>query len=362
MSTHDFFFSYRKSDANLVRNLANWCRSSGASVWLDEDSIPVTEKSGQPLADGKWREFVENGINGARHILLFTNEKWVNSDACRAEGEWALAQASHHPLRVLRICLGGSGDVDAAFPPLATVPKLSYLDERSFASFLLENCGVRLKPELCSALVADSVRNGVACNGSYLSIKARAFRSKSDGVLKRDPMRCLSVGGIEVLPHQLPLDVRISYSPFFKYVGFEGHLLQQTSHGPRIDEELQAAYRHTAIVFLAKHSDWAWFGTHQVWRNGICHFSLTYCIPPDHQHGEANSWVVERLFSMPWEQELERVSGEIHFTFRRSFPKTPELDALAVFHLEADAVFQSLEVSGRDVLKSLDRALERFHK
>ncbi len=77
------FFSYRSSQVELIRLLADWLKGHSISLWMDEFSINHKEQA-------IFQEKINEGIDKAERVVVFLSNDYLDSGYCLAELERAL--------------------------------------------------------------------------------------------------------------------------------------------------------------------------------------------------------------------------------------------------------------------------------
>lgn len=81
----DVFISYKKSDADRVRPLAQHLRAAGLDVWWDEGIQPSTS----------WRAEIAKQLAAAKCVVAV----WTNDSVDHEQGGWVMEEATHGQAR-----------------------------------------------------------------------------------------------------------------------------------------------------------------------------------------------------------------------------------------------------------------------
>lgn len=103
----DVFVSYAREDSDVVARIAQALRSSGKSVWIDEEGIESADR---------WRKALEEAIDAADAVVVVLSHHWVESGPCRDE----LAHAAEAHKRLVPVVVEDAprADMGAALGPV----------------------------------------------------------------------------------------------------------------------------------------------------------------------------------------------------------------------------------------------------
>ena len=119
----DFFLSYKSEDANVVRAVAEAIMANGYSVWFNEYRIPSHQYKNDPAIQAA----IDTGIDQSRHALVFTNNRFAESDFCRAEIERILNRLESDQLvGVAEIRIPPETNPRLRWPVLSSIPSTIY--------------------------------------------------------------------------------------------------------------------------------------------------------------------------------------------------------------------------------------------
>lgn len=95
----DIFISYKLETANVVREIAQRLTAAGLTVWFAEYEISLDAFSDERVLNAR----IEEGIAQSQTAVVFSNDRWAESDWCRKEMEWI--QKNLRPNQVVEICI-----------------------------------------------------------------------------------------------------------------------------------------------------------------------------------------------------------------------------------------------------------------
>jgi len=82
---NSLFISYRTSDVQFVRFIAEQLMAGGVPVWFDEYEILTDKKEGVISKEGEFERIIKYAVECSTRAICFTNQKYANSKYCKDE-------------------------------------------------------------------------------------------------------------------------------------------------------------------------------------------------------------------------------------------------------------------------------------
>ena len=107
----DVFVSYKSENANVVRPIAEALLAEGVSVWFAEYEILLQNYD-------QFQPAIDSAIARSDFFLLFSNDKWADSEYCQLELEQFLAR-DPTASRIIEICVPREQRTHERYPALS---------------------------------------------------------------------------------------------------------------------------------------------------------------------------------------------------------------------------------------------------
>jgi hypothetical protein len=296
------FVSYKSEDCNVVREVVEILLSAGVPVWFAEYEILPSQYD---VFDRDLEANLQNAVRGCTHALVFTNNRWSQSDYCRAEMRAVTAAISAQDIIEVRIpheelphceyqMLEHGKTLDYAQDPAAT------------AASVLKLLGIEgASPARAAALSGEMSfrlwRFGLVLNPGPFESSIKGSKRASEGhgapsVLLQAELNTQTVQLVIVL--QLFDSVLRS--------------LEISQEGTAADREVYKGYRQYAQKWEGDTSVLI-RGLHLFFWNRRSQLALTYVTPSKNSDNPQGSWERRYVLSPRGAGPAER--GEIHFIF-----------------------------------------------
>ncbi len=142
----DVFISYKSENIDMARLVADQLIRSGVKVWFAEYQVLLQNYE-------KFQEAINYGLKNCAGGIVFTNNKYADSEYCQIEIEQLLKR--HKPEKVLEIMLPKEDLPHKYYKELENCPSYDGSDIGGILTFIQENTGWPLKSSF--ALVSGSV-------------------------------------------------------------------------------------------------------------------------------------------------------------------------------------------------------------
>jgi hypothetical protein len=115
----DVFLSYKSEDAELVRQVADALIAGGLKVWFAEYLILLVDRD-------RFQDAIDDGLRRSRFGVLFTNDRYAQSDHCRYELTQLLLPEYCGAGRLLEVRVRDEPLLRAHHPGLSGCPWLQF--------------------------------------------------------------------------------------------------------------------------------------------------------------------------------------------------------------------------------------------
>jgi hypothetical protein len=334
----DIFISYKSENANAVRSVVEELVARGVRVWFDEYEIRTD-------TGDSWRNDVKPvifaGIDRSNYFLVFTNDRWAESDYCNDEIERIKVKGMD---RVLEIRIPKEEGVYQRHPELlAARGSIDWQGEiGSVLSFIREyfaDLELAEQPPAEPATITDQMieplRFGISMQAGPLQ-----HVPATTGVHEHQRTRPWVKGEtylFEGLIAGNPTRMEVSINPFETAVGN----LSVREDIAADDHAVRRQYRRFARDWLERHG-LSELGVHLFFWNGHSHLAITYTDP---NAEEAHTW--ERRYAIVVRDSDGTDLGEVDITFSVPFgeeaeTRQDEREAFARFAPQFDSFAASL--------------------
>lgn len=135
---YDFFISYRSTDVNTVRKIADQLLASGYKVWFAEYEILLKKRA-------SFKEAIDRGILASKYGICFTNDVYIDSEHCKDEMSQLL---DLKPIEnILEIQIPKGHKTYNQFPQLSSCPSISYSGNvNELLRFIEERSNLKMRP------------------------------------------------------------------------------------------------------------------------------------------------------------------------------------------------------------------------
>lgn len=299
------FVSYKSEDCNVVREVVEILITAGVRVWFAEYEVLP---SNYDEFDRDINAKLQNAVRGCTHALVFTNNRWSESDYCRTEMKAVIAGIPAQDIIEVRIPHEGLPHRD--YPILEHGSTLDYTESpAATATSVLNLLGVAV-PSPVRAIVPSAMpslrlwRFGLSLNPAPFDSSIKGSRHACHRFEAPSVMLQAELNG-QTVKLAIVLEV------------FDSVLrsLEISQEGAAADREVYKEYRKYAEKW-ERDKSFDIRGLHLFFWNTRSQLALTYTAPGKNSENLQGSWERRYVLSPRGVTPAER--GEIHFIFYAS--------------------------------------------
>lgn len=296
------FVSYKSEDCNVVREVVEILISAGVPVWFAEYEVLPSQYD---VFDRDLEANLQKAVRGCTHALVFTNNRWSESDYCRAEMRAVSAAISARDIIEVRI--PHEELPHREYQMLEHGPTLDYAqDPTATATSVLRLLGIEGAPPARAAVLSAKPslrlwRFGLTLDPGTFESSIKESRRASHGHGAPSVLLQTALNG-QAVKMVIILEV------------FDSVLrsLQMSQEGAAADREVYKGYRQYAQKWEVEASVEI-RGLHLYFWNARSQLALTYVTPSKDSAHPQGSWERRYVLSPRGTTPAER--GEIHFIF-----------------------------------------------
>ncbi|MCJ7682267.1 MAG: toll/interleukin-1 receptor domain-containing protein [Candidatus Aminicenantes bacterium] len=319
----DIFLSYKTENANDVRKIAECLIANGLRIWFAEYKIHSDIYDNNDIL----QQTIDNGIENSRYALVFTNDRWADSEYCSREMEGLLKHFQYHDEELIRnrkhheiaeIFIPKEKTPHENWPVLKNVPSLLFENDlEKVIEFIndrhwfVESLRVDIAPGI-------EITSGEKKSLPYgVSLDTSQFKECPETIFVHDARK--EFGGEKYFfRKEIPsgrIGLLININPYESALG----PLSIAKQGNAADRLVYKAYRYYAKKWLDSH-DKTDRGIHLVFWNNRSHLGIT-SINKEEKEGK-RFW--ERRYFIALQNKKENQIGEMDISFGLYLPDNDE--------------------------------------
>lgn len=254
----DVFVSYKTEDVDIVRRIANQLIASGLKVWFNEYQVLLQNYD-------YFQEAINFGISHCERAIVFTNNRYINSQYCLIEIDLILKKLQ--PENILEVMIPKESLPHERYPQLADCPGYIGRECEGILTFIQKTTQWRVKTLVPCVFPSERADFLTVCRGLPVSLDISDWE-----VLKLGHCIGGSVRGLELscksTYNQSRLLVNLFCGP---EISDDGQRIEQTKDDRQMFRALmQYASKHIERV------DGEEFGLHLFFIKELSQFVATY--------------------------------------------------------------------------------------